>query len=1088
MNGRKITILRDTGAAQSLILSQSLPDNYVLNRQEFILLGGFPNTVSSYPLETFFLDSPDVSGTVKLAVVDSLPVPEIDMIIANDIAVGKPELYPILTLTSLDNENNQVIYNGDLIDASIGVITRSRARELNLDEVNLDLDILDGQMTDTMTSRDQGIMKILGNGDIDWHVDSFKAAQEAEFGNVTEEEVDNFDKPTFAKQGGLLYRFSRAVDAPAEMVEVRKQLVIPDKYRSQLMLLAHENNLSGHLGVSKTFKKVAESFYWPQMRQDVKRHVLSCKVCQLVGKPNQKVPKAPLIPIPSVGEPFTEVIIDVVGPLPRTRGGNEYLLTIIDRMSRYPEAIPLRRVKSEKIVEALVGFFTKFGIPKVLQSDCGTNFTSRYFKKKMEELGVKHITSSPYHPESQGQVERFHQTLKSVLKKFCLESGNDWDKEVPYALFSIRSMPGETLGFSPFQLIFGHCVRGPLDVVREHWEGDAPEINVLEYITNFQGKMHRAWEFARKNLLKSQNIMKTNYDIGTKKRTFNPGDKVLVLLPLPGNPLKASFSGPWKVLKKVNEVNYIIETPNRRRNTQLCHINMLKPFISRFLDSEPDPVTIVSIPDSCIDVEVKNSVSVEPTSLKSNSDILDNLKLKFQHLDAGKASSLISLIHEYKDLFKDSPGRTNVLQHDVDVGDARPIKQSPYRLNPQKREIVNQEVQYMLDHDLIEHSFSPWSSPVVLVKKEGGQHRLCFDYRKVNEVSKTDCFPLPRVEDCIDRVGSAKFISKFDLLKGYWQVGLTPKARGISAFVTGDGLFECKVMPFGMKNAAATFQRLMNFITRNLEGCVVYIDDLIIYSNDWETHLQRIRALFNVLLEAGLVINLSKSDFAQAKVIYLGHEIGLGRVAPKQANVQAISEFPSPSNRRGVRRFLGMVGYYRKFIKNFADIAHPLTNLLKKDVGFLWSEECQVAFEKLKAALVTYPLLRSPDFSLPFSLATDASDTGIGAVLLQAGENGNSHPVAYFSRKLSSAERRYSTIEKEALALVNSIKHFEIYLSSSFKPIMVYTDHNPLVFIQKCKNTNQRVLRWSLMLQEYDLDVRHVSGKSNVVPDVLSRV
>ena len=242
-----------------------------------------------------------------------------------------------------------------------------------------------------------------------------------------------------------------------------------------------------------------------------------------------------------------------------------------------------------------------------------------------------------------------------------------------------------------------------------------------------------------------------------------------------------------------------------------------------------------------------------------------------------------------------------------------------------------------------------------------------------------------------------------------------------------------------------------------------------------------------MLRKAGLVINLRKSDFAQAKVIYLGHEIGLGKVAPKQANVEAITTFPAPQNKRGVRRFLGMVGYYRRFVKNFSDLASPLTELLKKDVKFTWNSECQKAFENLKSTLITFPLLRSPDFSLPFCLATDASDLGIGAVLLQEDCEGTKHPVAFFSKKLLPAERRYSTIEKEALCLVKAIIHFDVYLSASAEPIKVYTDHNPLVFLNKFKEKNQRILRWSLLLQEYPLSIQHIAGNRNTVPDVLSR-
>lgn len=1080
-----MNILRDTGAAQSLVLRRSVPDNFVFMNDNFVLLGGFPNTVASYPLEKLYLETDYFQGSANFAVVDSLPVPNIDILFANDLAVSTEcDIFPILTMVDLVNDQKA---KNDFLNP-IFVMTRSRAREVDLSDVELDSEVIDKQVSDfeTIVSSDDDNINFQG---IDWDAKAFKEAQQNEFRVLEIDDCKDVSKPVFLKENGLIYRASRSLNVPADQVEVVRQLVIPEKYRSRLLYLSHEHNLAGHFGVRKTFQKLAQHFFWPQMRRDIKRHVLSCKVCQLVGKPNQKIPKAPLIPVPSVGEPFGEIVIDVVGPLPRTRGGNEYLLTMVDRVTRFPEAIPLRSIRSEKIVEALVSFFTKFGIPKTLQSDCGTNFTSRFFRKKMSELGVHHVTSSPYHPESQGQVERFHQTLKSVIKKFCIETGNEWDKEVPFALFAIRSVPNETLGFSPFDLVFGHSVHGPLEVVREHWEGEAPEVNVLDYVSGLQEKLRKAWVFAQQNLFRSQAVMKANYDVGTKVRVFKPGDRVLVLLPLPGNPLKAQFSGPWKVLRKLNDVNYLIETPTKRRKSRICHVNMLKQFVDRKTEEvdsvEVDPISLVNA--EVVDPMVNEKMSINPDTLCSNTDILNNISIKFQHLDSEKSESLISLIDRYRDLFQEAPGRTTILEHDVDIGDSKPIKQCPYRLHPLKRNIVQEEVRYMLDHDLIEPSCSPWSSPVVLVKKEGGQHRLCFDYRKVNAVTKTDSFPLPRVEDCIDRVGSAKFITKLDLLKGYWQIGLSPRARQISAFVTGDGLYECKVMPFGMKNAAATFQRLMNRITQELEGCIVYIDDLIIFSDDWETHLKRLEALFQALRKAGLVVNLKKSDFAQAKVIYLGHEVGMGKVAPKRANVEAVTDFPAPQNRRGVRRFLGMVGYYRRFIKNFSEIATPLTNLLRKNVKFVWTKECEEAFEKLKAVLISYPLLQSPNFDLPFRLATDASDVGLGAVLLQEDDSGNVLPVAYFSRKLSPAETKYSTIEKEALCLIKALTHFSVYLSSSLYPVMIYTDHNPLVFIQRFKDKNMRLLRWSLFLQEYDIQIKHIAGRDNVIPDVLSR-
>ena len=456
------------------------------------------------------------------------------------------------------------------------------------------------------------------------------------------------------------------------------------------------------------------------------------------------------------------------------------------------------------------------------------------------------------------------------------------------------------------------------------------------------------------------------------------------------------------------------------------------------------------------------------------------------HLTDDQRRTLKDLILKYPAICKDIPGRTDLLVHEVDVGGASPIKQSPYRLNPEKSKLVKKEIDYMLKHNLITPSKSPWSSPVVLVKKEDGQPRLCFDYRKVNKVTRHDSFPLPRIDDCIDRIGNAMFISKLDLLKGYWQVALSPQAQEISAFITCDGLYECKVMPFGMRNSAATFQRLMTLILQDIPGCAVYIDDIVISSDSWEEHCDTLDKVFEAIKNAGLVINIKKCEFAKASVTYLGHKIGHGRIAPKQSNVESILKFPCPKNAREVKSFLGLAGYYRRFVQNFSDIVHPLTLLLKKKSKFVWDEACDSAFNKIKAVITSYPILRSPDFSKPFALAVDASDYGVGAVLFQDFDN-EQHPVAFFSKKLNAAQQNYSTIEKEALSLVLAYSHFEIYLSSSKGPIQVYTDHNPLTFINKFRGKNARLTRWSIFFQDKNLEIHHIKGSLNVVPDRLSR-
>ena len=428
--------------------------------------------------------------------------------------------------------------------------------------------------------------------------------------------------------------------------------------------------------------------------------------------------------------------------------------------------------------------------------------------------------------------------------------------------------------------------------------------------------------------------MKSRYDENTVERGYAPGDQVLALFPIPGRPLQARYFGPYTVERKVSDLNYVVNTPGRRKQNQMCHINMLKPYFDRN-NSDVKPVTVTkSLPNSKTDNnESVNSENSDPGSAKLiNSTILENLDRKLQHLELEEREELKQLIHEYEHLFPDVPTRTDKIYHDVAMDEnVKPVKQHPYRMNPEKQKCLQKEIDYLLENDLIEKSQSEWSSPCILVPKPDKSYRMCTDFRKVISVTKTDSYPIPRIDDCIDKVGHAKYVTKIDLLKGFWQVPLTDRAKEASAFVTSNQLYQYKVMPFGMKNSPATFQRLMNMVVSGLDGCDVYIDDAIIHSNVWGEHLQTIRDLFERLSEARLTINLAKSEFCHACLTFLGHTVGHGQVKPIDAKVQAINDFPAPTCKRQLMRFLGMAGYYRKFCNNFSVIAEPLTNLLKRD-------------------------------------------------------------------------------------------------------------------------------------------------------------
>ncbi len=279
----------------------------------------------------------------------------------------------------------------------------------------------------------------------------------------------------------------------------------------------------------------------------------------------------------------------------------------------------------------------------------------------------------------------------------------------------------------------------------------------------------------------------------------------------------------------------------------------------------------------------------------------------------------------------------------------------------------------------------------------------------------------------------------------------------------------------------------MNIVLGDVPQCNVYLDDVVVYSNDWESHLASLKIVFERLANAALTLNLAKCDFARATVTYLGKQVGQGQVRPVEAKVAAVLAYPVPTTRRELRRFLGMTGYYRCFCKNFSVVVAPLTKLCSPTVPFVWTSECDYAFAAAKSLLCSAPVLAAPNFTLPFQLEVDASGTGAGAVLLQAGEDGVTHPVSYFSTKFKRHQLNYSTIEKETLAMLLALQHFEVYVCSSPSPVTVYTDHNPLVFLNQMYNHNQRLMRWALMVQGFQLNIQHKKGSENVVADALSR-
>lgn len=433
-------------------------------------------------------------------------------------------------------------------------------------------------------------------------------------------------------------------------------------------------------------------------------------------------------------------------------------------------------------------------------------------------------------------------------------------------------------------------------------------------------------------------------------------------------------------------------------------------------------------------------------------------------------------------------GRTHLVNYKIETT-GEPIKQRFYRASPARQQIINEELDKLIKLGVLEESSSPWASPVILVQKASGGFRLCIDSRKLNAVTKKNSYPLPRVDDILDNMKNAKFISSIDLSQAFLQLPLSECSKEKTAIITqGRGLLQYTVVPFGLSNAPQTLQKLVDtlFGAEFYARLFAYLDDLIVINDNFDSHVKLLDKVYEKLKAANLTVNMSKCEFCKSELKYLGYIVSENGLATDPSKVDAINNFPTPKNVKEVRSFLGLASYYRRFINNFSAIARPLSQLTSPKSKFSWSSEAEEAFIELKKALTSSPVLVVPDFSEPFYLHADASGFGLGSSLVQKDKDGNEHPIAYFSRTLTKAETAYSTTERELLCVVESVKHFRHYIEGTH--FTVVTDHESLKWLWKIENPTGRLARWATRLSQFDFDVVHKKGKFHVVPDALSRV
>uniref|UniRef100_K7EX43 Gypsy retrotransposon integrase-like protein 1 n=1 Tax=Pelodiscus sinensis TaxID=13735 RepID=K7EX43_PELSI len=870
--------------------------------------------------------------------------------------------------------------------------------------------------------------------------------------------------PRFEVRADRLYRVARTAEGQTEVT----QLLVPARFRRRVLDLAHANPWAGHLGREKTLQRITQRFFWPGIYKEVRDFCESCPDCQKTGQGG--VPKAPLVPLPVVEVPFDRVALDLVGPLERSRRGHQYIMVIIDYATRYPEAVPLKNTTASTLAQELVQVFSRVGIPREILTDQGTNVTSKLMAELCRLLNIKALRTSVYHPQTDGLVERFNRTLKGMLRRFVELDPKDWDRLLPALLFAVREVPQASTGFSPFELLYGRQPRGILDLVREAWEEQDSRVKgTVPYILDLQKRLRTVGELAKENLLQAQNRQAQYYNRGAKSRTFQPGDRVLLLLPTPDSKLLAKWQGPFEVIRQVGPVDYEIRLSGKRKDKQIYHVNLLKKWNARegMLVTLQQPEPELGPWGGDLEAEGATHIGAELTEAQRR--------------------EMNALLREYKQVLTTQPGKTPLTSHHIATTPGKKIRDHIRPLPKKMWEPVREELQRMLQMGVVRESRSEWRSPIVLVPKSDGTMRFCIDFRKVNAISRFDAYPMPRVNELLERLGKAHYISTLDLTKGYWQIPLTPASEDKTAFATPFGLFQFITMPFGLNGAAATFQRLMDKVLyKHQEYAAAYIDDIVIYSETWLEHLQHLKAVLGALADAKLTANPGKCHFGQREVSYLGYVVRRGRIKPQVDKVEALRSYKAPTTKRQVRQFLGLASYYRRFIPEFATIAAPLTDLTQnaRPQRVQWTAQCEKAFQTLKRRLMQTPVLHQPDFTKPFIVQTDASDRGLGAVLSQEQE-GEEHPILYLSRKLLPRELQYATIEKEALAAKWAIEALRYYLLGG--TFTLITDHAPLRWIQTMKETNLRIMRWYLALQPYKFEVCHRPGRTHNNADFFSR-
>ena len=543
------------------------------------------------------------------------------------------------------------------------------------------------------------------------------------------------DKEGYHVSNGLVFRTRLdTFGTPQE------QLCVPQKYRRQCLEAAHSS--FGHQGRNRMVALLRPHFYWPCMAKDCVAYIRACVKCQANDK---SLPRPPVMTHREVvTKPFHDVAIDIVGPFPTAKGGFKFMLTCVDTASRWLEAFPIRSTTSRTIIGHLMQIFTRWGFPLKLTSDNGPQFVSSIFTKWLKDKGITHARATPYHPQANGIVERLHRTLNGVIAK-TIECKGDWASVLPMALFFLRCTPNSSTGISPFLLTHVWEPSNPIQLYKSWVDGELGGVDLSEWVLDNAERVETAREQTTLRLIENSKYRADMYNKNASDRKFLVGDKVWVRCPGLDHKLKESWAGPGTVVKVNSPCSFRVQTPDRLIPT--VHIQQLKLAESEYIK--------------------KITAVVQDTDQEDLTTSFAAANIQSQELTNEQQTELQQQLSRFSDVLTKEPGLTNLATFNIDTREADPIQQRPYSTPVALKDSVNKELAWLLDKGYIVPSSSPWSSPMFTVRKADGSARICVDFRKVNSLARQIPFFMPRVEEVIEGIGKARFISKLDLSKGF---------------------------------------------------------------------------------------------------------------------------------------------------------------------------------------------------------------------------------------------------------------------------------------------------------------------------------